>query len=1059
MESNDEKHLAAINDCLERNLLIRGQGLCETALVQMPDKANEVAGLYGRLLLRAKNYDAALPMLERGLPATAFELGCCYAARKEYDKALTYYLKADTYQGYWQAGLLLIDSKELEKALPYFERAAQAGERTNENDLSRCYFKWAYTLHVLGRGQDAQPIYEKALSLGATDQWTYNNLAILYMDAQRLEEARELLLEGIRLFPEEPAGYYNMACACGRQGLQAETMEWVERAVQNGYTSAERIKRLETEADIALVRTLPAFTELLKNLKNFRYGWCDSIDPAVFEEAPYRYQRIDTSYSSQQPKGDTLTPGIARAINITKLEINSNFGLKHLCEEIGELKKLKEIRIRENPLLDLPDALFKLELHHVRLEMKNQTAFPAFLSRLRIAPGGTLTITLNNLKIRAIPDEIAGIHSLTSLEIRNSTIETCSEEIGSLYHLNELTIANTGLKSFPAVRGGLLQLESLSITDNPALASLPPELALLPNLDWDRVHLKKNGFPGTEAEQVFREASAHKTDRRLLALYLALLQQDEAYLLLHGQVEQVVTALNSKVGLLRNNTLLWLTQWLQGKGAMRLPAGGSEVLVLGKFDRAVNEIKESLKLSGARVVSKPTPKTTHVLLGEKPGDLLDQVVRGNVQLLTEALLQAAALPMTADPIRQVGAYPKEHVRLLLLSPAPTNTAIALEMIREWGHAAEWQEELFVVYQYSNDKEQKKIIQLLLKQTGSAGLQAALAGKYGLSTAADKKINEYLESLSAKAGMDPVRMAYAIFRLTSHRYSFSAVPYLLEHGASWMKTEVLETMLSGDGELNLESDRYTIHQLPLELAHIAGLKKLNLSGAKFRELPPVVWQLPALEVLNLTGCKLTKLPAELAQLRQLRQLILTDCSFKELPEVVCSLTQLEVLLLDVTSAQSTQQIKKLPDSLNQLKRLRVLDLTGNALGVLPAVVSELASLEVLCIHDTALTELPEAIKALPRLRVLIASSSTMTYEVNYSRRNQFAVFPPVLLALSHLERLDIDFEGKVPREIRELTKLTRLVLNADHEYDFVHIREFLPGTDVTRYGYFKKEDYL
>ncbi|MDF2192092.1 tetratricopeptide repeat protein [Paraflavitalea sp. CAU 1676] len=1052
-ELSYEETISAIEKCLDLNHLVKGRQYGEAALQRFPDKASAIATLYGALLLRCKDYQAAASMLEQGLPATAYELGCCYAELKNKEKALQYYLRADSYDGYWQAALLHVDTKE---SLPFFERAAEAGTRTGHTDLWRCYFKWGFTLHKMNRLSDAEPLYEKALALGPTDQWTFNNLAIVHMGNGKREEAKALLLEGIKRFPEEPAAYYNMACLYGQQGLQAETMEWVEKAVQNGYTSSERVKRMETEADIECVRSLPAFAQLIKNLKDYRYSRCESIEPEAFDDASYRFHCIDTLYTNKKLKGDTLTPLIARASNLAKIEINSNYGLKHLCEEIGQLKKLKELHIRDNPLVDLPASLNQLELYHVRLEMKNQSAFPAFLSGLQIA--GSFSLTLNNLKITHIPDEIASLRSLTTLEIRNTAIERCSDEIGSLYNLRELTFTNTALKSLPQLGEGMLQLKSLTITDNAQLPYLPPEIALLPTLAWGGIILKKNGFPSTEAEQLFREALLNKTDRRTLAVYLALLQQSDAYLQQHAQIEQLLTALNSKVGMLRSNALVWLNGWLKAQASIVPVGAGSEVLVAGKFNAATADIKAQVKDMGARVVSKITATTTHVLTGEKPGDLPAEILQGKAQLLTEALLQGATAP-SAQALKEAVPYVKEQVRMLLLSTSPTNVDIALELIRELGCSGDWHEELFVAFQFSDDKEQKKLIQILLKQTGSAALQAALAGKYGMSTAGEKTIQEYLDNLSAKAGMDPVRLAYAIFRRTTHIQSPRAVAYLFEHGESWMKTEALEHMITKDGALNFDGERYPIMFFPDELAGFSSIKKLSLQHTKIKEIPAAVLQLPALEELNLTACKINKLPAGFAQLTTLRKLILTDCSFKQFPEEICSLPQLEVLCLNISRPQSTQQITAIPPSIKSLQCLRVLDLTGNGLGNFPEVITELAALEVLAVKDTMLTSLPSSLPKLQQLKVLVASSSRMTYEVNYARRNQFDAFPAVLSGLLSLERLDIDCEGSIPHSIGQLQQLTRLILSSDLEEQFTALRGLLPNTDITMYGHFNNEHYI
>ncbi|MFC1707345.1 redoxin domain-containing protein [Planctomycetota bacterium] len=65
----------------------------------------------------------------------------------------------------------------------------------------------------------------------------------------------------IRMRPDQPRPYYNIACAYALQGMAPEAVEWLERAIERGF---RELDHLDADQDLDLVRRDPAFREMLR---------------------------------------------------------------------------------------------------------------------------------------------------------------------------------------------------------------------------------------------------------------------------------------------------------------------------------------------------------------------------------------------------------------------------------------------------------------------------------------------------------------------------------------------------------------------------------------------------------------------------------------------------------------------------------------------------------------------------------------------------------------------------------------------------------------------------
>jgi len=166
-------------------------------------------------------------------------------------------------------------------------------------------------------------------------------------------------------------------------------------------------------------------------------------------------------------------------------------------------------------------------------------------------------------------------------------------------------------------------------------------------------------------------------------------------------------------------------------------------------------------------------------------------------------------------------------------------------------------------------------------------------------------------------------------------------------------------------LNLTNNQLTT--LPEWLGQLTQLQSLNLSHNQLTALPESLGQLTHLRSLNLSRNQLTALPEWLGQLTQLRWLNLDSNQLTALPEWLGQLTHLQSLSL------SDNRLPSLPASIAELQKLRNLWLGsqsgGNPLRELPLVVRSLQSLKRLWALSCHIATIPEWLDELTELSVL------------------------------------------------------------------------------------------
>ena len=167
--------------------------------------------------------------------------------------------------------------------------------------------------------------------------------------------------------------------------------------------------------------------------------------------------------------------------------------------------------------------------------------------------------------------------------------------------------------------------------------------------------------------------------------------------------------------------------------------------------------------------------------------------------------------------------------------------------------------------------------------------------------------------------------------------------------------------------HLSAAHNQLSNLPASFNTLISLRELDLNNNQLVVVPPQIYELVDLEELNLTHNDISCLPDDLFNLASLREFRAWNNLIGILPVDVRKLVCLEVLDL------SHNCLTGLPD-LENLQRLKTIDVSANAILELPESLGRLPSLEVIRAIDNCLVSLPPSFKLLTSLKILLLSGN-------------------------------------------------------------------------------------
>jgi hypothetical protein len=147
---------------------------------------------------------------------------------------------------------------------------------------------------------------------------------------------------------------------------------------------------------------------------------------------------------------------------------------------------------------------------------------------------------------------------------------------------------------------------------------------------------------------------------------------------------------------------------------------------------------------------------------------------------------------------------------------------------------------------------------------------------------------------------------------------------------------------------------SINQISDNISRFINLKEFYLQSTNVSVLPESIGNLTKLHTLILTNNHLTSLPESIGNLTKLHTLILTNNHLTSLPESIGNLTKLYNLNIN-----GNINIKQLPDNIDDLRNLRVLDIDNTNIHELPYTIIYLRNLREL--YCSNIIEIPDILE--------------------------------------------------------------------------------------------------
>ncbi len=563
-------------------------------------------------------------------------------------------------------------------------------------------------------------------------------------------------------------------------------------------------------------------------------------------------------------------------------------------------------------------------------------------------------------------------------------------EISAFTNLETLAIRSSLISGLPAWLAGLTRLKVIRVTGTRRPLDVPDEVLAMPSLRTlvfsgrtvrgdvclAMINALLDGFAKTNPS----------AETRLL--HIALFRGDIETARSRGDLRMLFAALDSPTPVVRLHAKTLLAQEL-GRDRISIDAD-SQILVMGKTNTPRAELADRLAEHGAKLVRVRGPKTTAVIIGDRPGEKVLDHLDSDVTVGLESDLLAALAAKTPGLFDSPSLPDDLSARLgeLLASDDSANRSIAITIMKRSGVPPHVFEELLLVMQNSAvDKQIRAEAKALFAQHAPRELQDAVLqrlAKTSLFAMGDRKLSNVITALAtlSNGAIDPTKLATLLLPGGFEYLVNADIP-------DELMSRVLRHRLRDEvGGRSLVLSSMNMTRLPSAIAQLQGITTLTVSHNRLTTFPDVTFDMADLTGLSLANNRLTSISDSVERLTNLRLLDISRNGLREFPPAVVRMTGLRTLRVSAAPEGSlVRRFTALPENLGSMVELEELALQGHRLATLPESMRHLTRLTELNLnYNDALVELPEWLPDLPALKKL----ELYGMEITHGRDNPVVV---------------------------------------------------------------------
>lgn len=493
----------------------------------------------------------------------------------------------------------------------------------------------------------------------------------------------------------------------------------------------------------------------------------------------------------------------------------------------------------------------------------------------------------------------------------------------------------TGVSALPRALGSL-PLERLDIDWYTGLRSIPDAVWGIESLGYISMYDSGLGLNMAQVNNLLAGFVRAKTPRKQRIVEVALLRGEAPRV----TTRQLFVALDSNVKTVRTQALMLLEKQMDNPLTGHPIRAGSVVAVLGSLNIGKKALKDRVEPVGARLANKVNEKTTHVLLGEKPGGGHHDL--GELPVLLERHLVSQASKAAAS--KDAGELSLEQLARDLRSKKDAKICGAIQTLQEHGGVpGQLLPELFWVLQNTELEKLgkgRKLARKLFAAYAPARLRSAVAAQMKTSVllAGETKRSDRLAALERAAG--PVVDMAHLARVLVEDFD-CGLKFILARGDVGEIQWALQRRIKGH---RIDLAGLELETLP-DLSSF-DLKEVDASQNRLPTFPAELSSLPALTALDLSVNYMRSLPRSLAEFKTLKKLDLSNNQFQTFPRGVITILGLRELNLS-TDTWGETRITKIPKEVVSMTSLEVLKIENGHVAVdLPKEMSAMTWLRQL-----------------------------------------------------------------------------------------------------------------